>query len=105
MIARGFCSGGSHLKRPVRDGHARPLGDVFVLEQRGAAGRGFWLRRVVRVVGEPAYIRQRNRGFPLLHYAHYHGNKWVEYGPEKMEWMFPHRSFLDYDIPVAPASD
>ena len=22
-----------------------------------------------------------------------------------MEWMFAHRSFLDYDIPVAPASD
>ncbi len=42
---------------------------------------------------------------PFYTYAHYHGNKWVEYGPEKMEWMFPHRSFLDYDIPVAPASD
>jgi hypothetical protein len=22
-----------------------------------------------------------------------------------MEWMFAHKSFLDYDIPVAPASD
>ena len=42
---------------------------------------------------------------PFYTYAHYHGNKWVEYGPEKMEWMFAHRSFLDYDIPVAPASD
>jgi len=29
----------------------------------------------------------------------------VEYGADKMEWMFAHRSFLDYGIPVAPASD
>ncbi len=36
---------------------------------------------------------------------HYHGNKWVEYGEEKMRWMFAHRSFLDYGIPVAGASD
>ncbi len=42
---------------------------------------------------------------PFYTYAHYHGNKWVEYGPAKMEWMFAHRSFLDYEIPVAPASD
>jgi predicted amidohydrolase YtcJ len=42
---------------------------------------------------------------PFYTYAHFHGNKWVEYGFEKMQWMFAHRSFLDYDIPVAPASD
>ena len=42
---------------------------------------------------------------PFYTYVHYHGNKWVEYGHEKMRWMFAHRSFLDYDIPVAPASD
>ncbi|HMB60147.1 MAG TPA: amidohydrolase [Xanthomonadales bacterium] len=42
---------------------------------------------------------------PFYTYAHYHGNKWVYYGPEKMQWMFAHRSFLDYDIMVAPASD
>lgn len=42
---------------------------------------------------------------PFYTYAHYHGEKWHEYGHEKMEWMFAHRSFLDYDIPVAPASD
>jgi predicted amidohydrolase YtcJ len=42
---------------------------------------------------------------PFYTYVHYHGNKWVEYGPEKMRWMFAHRSFLDYEIPVAPASD
>jgi hypothetical protein len=42
---------------------------------------------------------------PFYTYAHYHGNKWVDYGEEKMEHMFAHRSFLDYGIPVAPASD
>jgi len=42
---------------------------------------------------------------PFYTYAHYHGNKWLEYGEEMMESMFTHRSFLDYGIPVAPASD
>ncbi|MEO1082283.1 MAG: amidohydrolase [Pseudomonadota bacterium] len=42
---------------------------------------------------------------PFYTYAYYHGNKWVDYGPMKMEAMFAHRSFLDYGIPVAPASD
>lgn len=42
---------------------------------------------------------------PFYTYIHYHGNKWVEYGEEKMQSMFAHKSFLDYDIPVAPASD
>ena len=42
---------------------------------------------------------------PFYTYAHYHGNKWVDYGEEKMENMFAHKSFLDYGIPVAPASD
>lgn len=42
---------------------------------------------------------------PFYTYVHYHGNKWVEYGEEKMRWMFAHKSFLDYNIPVAPASD
>jgi predicted amidohydrolase YtcJ len=42
---------------------------------------------------------------PFYTYVHYHGNKWVEYGEEKMRWMFAHKSFLDYDIPVAGASD
>ncbi len=52
--------------------------------------------------------RIRNAGVvpaPFYTYAHYHGNKWVDYGEEKMESMFAHRSFLDYGIPVAPASD
>ena len=42
---------------------------------------------------------------PFYTYAHYHGEKWIEYGEEKMEWMFAHKSFLDYGIVVAPASD
>jgi len=42
---------------------------------------------------------------PFYTYAHYHGNKWPDYGPERMNSMFAHRSFLDYGIPVAPASD
>jgi hypothetical protein len=42
---------------------------------------------------------------PFYTYVHYHGNKWTEYGEERMRWMFAHKSFLDYGIPVAPASD
>jgi predicted amidohydrolase YtcJ len=42
---------------------------------------------------------------PFYTYAHYHGEKWIEYGEEKMEWMFAHKSFIDSGIPVAPASD
>lgn len=42
---------------------------------------------------------------PFYTYAHYHGEKWIEYGEEKMEWMFAHKSFLDHGIMVAPASD
>ncbi|MDP2959719.1 MAG: amidohydrolase [Longimicrobiales bacterium] len=42
---------------------------------------------------------------PFYTYAHYHGEKWVDYGEQKMEWMFAHRSFLDLGIMVAPASD
>ena len=42
---------------------------------------------------------------PFYTYIHYHGNKWVEYGAEKMRWMFAHRSFIDFGIPVAAGSD
>ena len=42
---------------------------------------------------------------PFYTYVHYHGNKWVDYGEERMRWMFAHKSFIDYGIPVAPASD
>jgi predicted amidohydrolase YtcJ len=42
---------------------------------------------------------------PFWTYAHYHGEKWKEYGAEKMEWMFAHKSFLDAGIAVPGASD
>ena len=42
---------------------------------------------------------------PFYTYVYYHGNKWLEYGEQKMRSMFAHRSFLDAGIPVAPASD
>jgi hypothetical protein len=42
---------------------------------------------------------------PFWTYVHFHGEKWQAYGAEKMEWMFAHRSFLDYGIPVPGASD
>ncbi|MGI9289500.1 MAG: amidohydrolase [Pseudomonadales bacterium] len=42
---------------------------------------------------------------PFYSYVYYHGNKWVDYGEDRMRSMFAHRSFLDYNIPVAPASD
>lgn len=42
---------------------------------------------------------------PFYTYVYYHGDKWEEYGPDKMRWMFAHRSFLDHGIPVAAASD
>jgi len=57
----------------------------------------------------PALLsRIRNTGSiptPFYTYAYFHGNKWTEYGEDKMEHMFAHRSFLDHGIPVAPASD
>ncbi len=42
---------------------------------------------------------------PFYTYVYYHGDKWDNYGDEKMRWMFAHKSFLDYGIPVAAASD
>lgn len=42
---------------------------------------------------------------PFYTYVYFHGEKWSEYGDEKVKWMFAHRSFLDHDIRVAPASD
>lgn len=54
------------------------------------------LKRIKAVGAVPA---------PFYTYAHWHGDKWGEYGDEKLSRMFAHRSFLDYGIPVAPASD
>ena len=42
---------------------------------------------------------------PFWTYAYYHGEKWEQYGDEKMQWMFAHRSFLDAGIRVVGASD
>jgi predicted amidohydrolase YtcJ len=42
---------------------------------------------------------------PFWTYAHYHGEKWKEYGQDKMQWMFAHKSFLETGIPVPGASD
>ena len=42
---------------------------------------------------------------PFATYVHYHGDKWAEYGDEKMRSMFAHASFLEYGIPAAGASD
>jgi predicted amidohydrolase YtcJ len=42
---------------------------------------------------------------PFYTYVHYHGDKWGQYGDERLQWMFAHRSFLDHGIKVAGASD
>jgi predicted amidohydrolase YtcJ len=42
---------------------------------------------------------------PFYTYVHYHGDKWAQYGDERLKWMFAHRSFLDHGIKVAGASD
>lgn len=42
---------------------------------------------------------------PFWTYIYYHGEKWAQYGEEKMRWMFAHRSFLDSGIRVVGASD
>jgi predicted amidohydrolase YtcJ len=42
---------------------------------------------------------------PFWTYVYYHGEKWAQYGDEKLRWMFAHRSFLDGGIPVPGASD
>jgi predicted amidohydrolase YtcJ len=42
---------------------------------------------------------------PFYTYVYYHGDKWAQYGEERVRWMFAHRSFLDHGIHVAGASD
>ncbi len=42
---------------------------------------------------------------PFWTYVYYHGEKWSEYGDDKMRWMFAHRSFIDSGIVVPGASD
>lgn len=42
---------------------------------------------------------------PFYTYVYYHGDKWAQYGDERVRWMFAHRSFLDHNVRVAGASD
>src|SRR5262245_3500085 len=42
---------------------------------------------------------------PFWTYVYYHGEKWTQYGEDKVKWMFAHRSFLDAGIRVPGASD
>lgn len=43
---------------------------------------------------------------PFGSYVYYHGSKLLDwYGPQRIERMFAHRSFLDRGIPVAGSSD
>lgn len=42
---------------------------------------------------------------PFWTYVYFHGEKWENYGDEKMQSMFAHRSFLDAGIKVPGASD
>ena len=51
--------------------------------------------------------RIKNLGVVVLPFSTYiweHGDKMETYG-ERISWMFPHRSFLDYGIPVGGSSD
>jgi predicted amidohydrolase YtcJ len=42
---------------------------------------------------------------PFWTYVYFHGEKWTQYGDEKVRWMFAHKSFLDAGIRVPGASD
>jgi hypothetical protein len=42
---------------------------------------------------------------PFWTYVYFHGEKWDQYGADKMRWMFAHRSFLDAGVRVVGASD
>ncbi len=42
---------------------------------------------------------------PFYTYVFYHGDKWAQYGEDRLRSMFAHRSFLDHGIRVAGASD
>ncbi len=42
---------------------------------------------------------------PFSTYVYYHGEKMREYGPERLNWMFAVRSFLDAGVRVTQTSD
>ena len=77
----------------------RTVADVQAALRKKAAETppGFW---VTNDVG-----RREEIPTPFYTYVYYHGDKWGEYGDEKMRWMFAHRSLLDHGIAVAGASD
>jgi predicted amidohydrolase YtcJ len=37
--------------------------------------------------------------------VYHHSDKWADYGEDRLQWMFAHKSFLDAGIPVTGASD
>jgi predicted amidohydrolase YtcJ len=60
------------------------------------------------VINPPLVQRIRALGAiptPFSTYVYYHGEKMREYGPERLDWMFAVRSFLDAGIRVTQASD
>jgi len=54
------------------------------------------LKRIARIGAIPT---------PFYTYVFYHGDKWGQYGDDRVRSMFAHRSFLDHGIRVAGASD
>ena len=86
----------------------------LLLDQLEAVGVQQWPRLRPRVehcsvVTDDILTRLKKLGAvttPFASYVHYHGNnlrKW--YGEERLRRMFAHRSFLDWGVPVAAASD
>ncbi|MCX6621860.1 MAG: amidohydrolase family protein [Acidobacteria bacterium] len=60
------------------------------------------------VVNDSLIQRMKRLGViptPFSTYVYYHGEKMREYGPERLNWMFALRSFLDAGIPATQASD
>jgi predicted amidohydrolase YtcJ len=86
----------------------------LLLDQLEAVARDGWsgLRPRVEhcsIVTEAILDRLKRVGAvttPFASYVHYHGSnlrKW--YGEQRLRRMFAHRSFLDWGVPVAAASD
>ena len=60
------------------------------------------------VINESLVRRMKALGViptPFASYVYYHGEKFREYGAERLEHMFALRSFLDGGVRVAPGSD
>jgi predicted amidohydrolase YtcJ len=82
---------------------------IYVRLQREMPRRDPRYRLEHCTVVNPSIIeRMRRLGAiptPFSTYVYYHGEKMREYGPERLNWMFAVRSFLDAGIPVTQASD